>query len=77
MWYTLRMVATSNFLDPQSLTEFAMVQRDKFGLDDSDMISTWYTNDLVNAYRASKTQDELDDERDRQITLYRQRLKGA
>lgn len=51
MWNTLAQVADNRRLDKKAFIDFAMQNKTKYGLDDQNMISTWYVDGLIQDFR--------------------------
>lgn len=51
MWNTLDVVAKNNRLDKKKFIEFALKNREKYHLDDHDMVGTWYVDDLIGDFK--------------------------
>ena len=71
MWHTLKHVAENQMLDPVEFETFALAQASKFSLDDTNMVSTFYVDDLLKAYRESQTPEQLEAQRQAAIASWR------
>lgn len=77
MHHSLNNVASNRFLEPVAFKKFALENRDKFsvtGSDDHPAISTFYVDDLVDAFKESLG-DKYLEQRGEQIELARGRMR--
>jgi hypothetical protein len=71
MHTAVRQVATSRFFDPDQFQEFALENREKFGIageGENACVSTWYVNGLVDGFKLSLGED-YEPHRQEQIDL--------
>jgi hypothetical protein len=74
MWHSLSNVAKMQRFNVETFTEFALKHRDRFDLDDKNMVSTWFTDELIAAYRYHRGPSAILAERNEQIEAYRKRI---
>lgn len=84
MQTTILRVSTARFLNYEKFREFANTEenRSKFHLDgpggDDLTVSTWFCNELVDAYKATMTEEEARNERKNEIEkMYAQMKRTA
>jgi hypothetical protein len=73
MYHTLEKIADSNFLDHEKFKAFANSPEGEQYLTDDHGTTTWYTNDLVKAYKTFRgvaMEQEYKDNFDRLRKLY-------
>ena len=60
MWHTLKQIADNRKFNVEDFTEFALKSRNKYGLDDQNMIGTFYVNDLIEDFKNQLPEEPVD-----------------